>query len=203
MQLLSKRQISMQTLAKFDVFEIEKGKCNYFGDSIKVDDIREGVYFPLYYFNKKLLGYALRKLHDSNEKWVYSKSFKRNHFLYGFVENFKAIKEKKEVILVEGLFDCLKLVDEGFTNTVSSFGTLFTFYHFVLLYPLVNRIILIPDSDEGGNKMIEKVKEIINNKLELDIIKLPKNYDPDDFLIKYGKKAFSNLILKKGGEYVK
>jgi DNA primase len=196
MQLLNKRQISLKTLTKFNIFKYENGEYEYFGEKVLIDDRREGIYFPIYYFKKKFVGYALRKKDDLNEKWVYSKSFKRNYFLYGLAENFDEIKKKKEVILVEGLFDCLKLVDEGFVNTVSCFGTLFTFHHFVLLYPIVNRIILIPDPDEGGDKMIKKVNEIVKNKLEVDVVRLPKGYDPDDFLIRFGKDSLNDLIRR-------
>jgi DNA primase len=67
-----------------------------------------------------------------------------------------------------------------------------------LLSRFVKKIVLVPDSDKAGIKMVGKLQENIPTKLyDADVkftyIQLPTGQDPDDFFKIHSKQDFLNL----------
>ncbi|MEM4460606.1 MAG: toprim domain-containing protein [Nanopusillaceae archaeon] len=191
--LIAERKINKWTLQEFDIAEYDGEKFFFYGREWNVKDNKIGVYFPHFSFGNDFLGYSVRKIDETNGKWFHSYGFSKNSYLYGFVKTINYIRELQKVIVVEGLFDLLRLYQAGIKNVVSCFGITFTWNHFYLLYPFVDEIIFIPDGDEGGKKMIEKVREF-SSFVNIKIINLPDKLDPDDYINKRGVSSFLKLI---------
>jgi len=87
------------------------------------------------------------------------------------------------VILVEGIFDCLNLIDKGLPNVVCIFGTNnIDIYKMSLLKVMnVNSVYTFFDGDEAGEKATQKVADL-GEKINLRVEKIPidKNSDPAD-----------------------
>lgn len=91
------------------------------------------------------------------------------------------------IILVEGLFDVLNLYANGMTNVVTGFGTS-TLYEKVseMLEPYyilgVNKVYIMFDGDDAGNKAALKLERIIPEKFNPEIVELPEGSDPGSLM---------------------
>jgi DNA primase len=193
MHILFKRKISNSVLAEFNVFVRKNENVINFGKPVDIHDTRDGIYFPIYSLNQNLLGYTVRTFSGEN-KWFFCTTFRKNNYLYGFNKTYLYIKEQQKVIVVEGIFDFLKMYQCGFHNVVSCLGSSFSKMQFLLVYPIVNEIIALPDGDDAGEKLSIAIKNQVSNDIKVSYVKLPKNMDPDEFLLKYGKEKMKTLI---------
>lgn len=150
-------------------------------------------------------------------KW-WHESYSKSFFLYGLDVAYESILEKDLAIIVEGQIDAITCHRYGLTNTVACMGTAFTYQHIEKISRLTNNFILMFDGDGAGLKASREVSgyfDKYNDKFAGDHgsrIKKDKNlffykkitlrnngieYDPDEFLNKYG----SDPIVKKIQEY--
>lgn len=96
------------------------------------------------------------------------------------------------IILVEGIFDALNLIDKGLQNAICAFGT-HTLYSKkkqklkierleYLKIMGVEKIYLMFDADEAGQEAARDLENLINNSgvFSSEIIELPKGMDPGD-----------------------
>lgn len=139
---------------------------------------------------------------DKNIKNKYLNS--RNNILYDKSKNlfgiFNArnhITEKDFVIITEGFFDCMRLHEKGFRNSVAILGTSFTNNHIKELLRLTKNFILLFDGDKSGKKaMFEACLKAPQFNINLRIVELPDGQDPDDFLKDHPIQDFVNLLRK-------
>jgi DNA primase len=95
---------------------------------------------------------------------------------------------KGEIILVEGIFDALNLIDKGFVNVVALLGvngiSEKNYKEKISQFKLkgVNKVLLMLDNDEAGQKQAELLQDwLTREKLLTDIIELPREEcDPGD-----------------------
>ena len=111
----------------------------------------------------------------------------------------KAIQRSNKVIIVEGECDVACFHTFGFNMTVGLCGSAFTLFQIALLSKYCTDFYLLFDGDQAGRSSI---KRALNDyqKYNLDSyglkfipVYLPKDCDPDEFLINEGKK---NMIEK-------
>jgi len=152
------RGISPKTLKQFGI------KLTYSGN----------IYFPIL-FGNKLVGYAIRYPHSwifSKEKTINNKHF--SQYLYPFYV------KSKTIILVEGLFDMLKLADNGFP-AICSFGTYWPkTKNLTLIRNCPKRIILMFDNDNAGQKIQTELEDKLKYKFEIVSLKIDR--DPDEWI---------------------
>lgn len=87
------------------------------------------------------------------------------------------------IILVEGIFDALNLIDKGLTNAVCCFGTNnMDIYKISLLKIIgVQGIHILFDGDDAGQSAAEKVAEICDEaQLFSNILPIARGTDPGD-----------------------
>jgi DNA primase len=95
----------------------------------------------------------------------------------------KHIREKDEVILVEGYFDVLALHAMGFRNVVASCGTALSADHLSLFKRFTNRITILFDGDRAGLVATEKAMELgLAHGMVLTGAVIPNEQDPDQVL---------------------
>ena len=89
------------------------------------------------------------------------------------------------IILVEGMYDLLNLYEHGLKNVVCTFGTS-TLYKTITekLAPYellgVNKIYILYDGDKAGQDASKKLKKIIPERFNPEVIVLPVDMDPGD-----------------------
>jgi len=124
---------------------------------------------------------------------VYSKSFS----LYGIYQAIDYIRKIRKVILLEGYFDVLLLYQNNIGNVVAPLGTSLTHEQIRLLKRYADEIYLVFDSDDSGNQAAIRAGDIcLEEDILCRIISLPKNMDPDEYVLKYGKDKFDELLAK-------
>jgi DNA primase len=93
---------------------------------------------------------------------------------------------KNSLIIVEGIFDVLNMMDKGCYNVICAFGThtlLKTYRDKLSHYKIlgVNKFYIMFDGDDPGRKAAEKLKDVLNsNGFNSDTIELPEGLDPGD-----------------------
>lgn len=93
---------------------------------------------------------------------------------------------KNTLIIVEGIFDVLNMMDKGVYNVITAFGThtlLKTYKQKLSHYKIlgVNKFYIMFDGDEAGQVASIKLESILNsNGFNTETVQLPKDIDPGD-----------------------
>jgi DNA primase len=84
-------------------------------------------------------------LNSSQSQW-----FNKSELWYGWYEHSQAIRQKKQVIIVEGNMDVIVANQYGLDYALASQGTSFTVEQLQILKRLTNKILLAFDNDTAG-----------------------------------------------------
>jgi DNA primase len=166
------------------------------------DKFRNRIIFPFFNLSGQIVGFGGRRLNENDQpKYLNSpesKIYKKGEILYGLYQAISLIREKKAVLIVEGYFDLLRMVNVGIQNVVASSGTAMTESQARLLKRYTDTVIFVYDSDEAGIKAAIRNSQILEIAgLQVSMVILPKPHDPDTFLQKEGKSAFIELIKNR------
>ncbi|SDK39302.1 DNA primase [Natronincola ferrireducens] len=161
------------------------------------DRFRNRIMFPIFDIRGNVIGFGGRVLDDSLPKYLNSPEtsyFNKREVLYG-LHIARKHAENKQGILVEGYMDVIILHQYGFKNTIATLGTSLTKDHAMLLKRYFNEVVICFDGDKAGTKATLRSIEILQNvDIDIKVIILPENIDPDDFINKNGKTAFEEKI---------
>lgn len=178
---------------------IDLGLVNRANDGSYYDFFRNRLIFPISDENGKIVGFSGRALSkNDNVKYINSPDtilFKKTNILYNLHEASSFIRREKEVIIFEGFFDVISAYDKGILNTIASMGTAFTYEQIKLIKNNTNKTIISFDGDDAGkNATLSLIPNLLKEKMDVEVLNLPSKIDPDDFIKKYGKDKFMNLI---------
>lgn len=180
---------------KYDIVDLNKAgltNSNY-------DVYKDRIMFPLFDINGKVVGFSGRIYKDSQDnKYLNTKEtpiFVKGEQLY----NYHIAKEKarilKYVIIMEGFMDVIRASTIGYENVIALMGTALTHEQMKLIKRLSNNIILCLDGDNPGKAAAYKLgEEFLKEKIEVKVVTLPNNDDPDSFILKEGKEKFARYI---------
>ena len=155
--------------------------------------------FPLHDLNGKVIGFSGRIITGGKQnKYLNTKEtelFKKGKLLYHYHIAREEARVKKSVIIMEGFMDIIRASTVGIKNTVATMGTALTRDHIKEIKRLSNNIILCFDGDEAGVKATIASGELFKSEgIEVKVISLPGEDDPDTYILKNGKDAFLSLI---------
>ncbi len=174
----------------------------------KRDFFSDRIMFPIQEASHQIIGFSARKYKEETfgGKYINTREtplFKKSRVLFGLNFCRKQIATLRKVLIVEGQIDTLRLIDAGFTFTVASQGTAFTEGHVIELKKLnISKVYLAFDSDFAGRQAAIKVGHLFQKEgIEVVIVNLPENEDPDSILRKEGKQAFQ-VRLDQAEEYL-
>jgi len=124
--------------------------------------------------------------------------FTKSKLLYGLDVARDAIRRSGLVLIMEGYTDCIAAHQYGFDNAVAVLGTALGEGHIRVLKRFTDRMLLILDGDEAGQRRANEVLELfVAQQVDLRILTLPEGTDPCDFLHEHGAEAFAELIERK------
>ncbi|MDA0658057.1 MAG: DNA primase [Planctomycetota bacterium] len=130
---------------------------------------------------------------NSPESPLYSKS----HQLYGLDVARDAIRKKGEVVVMEGYTDVVAARQAGLLNGVAVLGTALTAFHLQLLRRFCDRVVLLLDGDEAGQRRTNEILELfVAQQVDLRIVTLPEGLDPCDFVHQRGIIALETEIAQ-------
>jgi len=178
-------------------------------DGLKIlDRFRERLIFPIHNQLGKVIGFGGRilsknantaKYINSPDTTVYNKSF----VLYGLFQSKKAIKTLDQIILVEGYMDVIGLNQNGIENAVASSGTSLTTEQAQLIKKYTDNVLLMYDGDDAGQKAtLRAISILLDNQLDVSIVELPKEHDPDSFAREKTVEEFMEYIKSNSLTFV-
>jgi len=162
------------------------------------DRFRNRLMFPIINLAGRPIAFGGRAL-DPQEEAKYLNSpetpiYLKSNTLYGLYQAREAIQKAGAVILVEGYLDFLRLFASGFNNVVASSGTALTSQHARLLHRFTNQVVICYDGDEAGQKASERAGFVLlKEALDVKVIRLPAEHDPDSFIREQSPEAFAEL----------
>jgi DNA primase len=134
---------------------------------------------------------------NSPETAIYSKS----RVLFNLHQAKDAIRALNYVILVEGQMDCISVFAAGFHNVIASSGTAFTAAQAALLARFSKQALVNFDPDAAGAKATERTLSLlIEEEFDIRVLTLDAGLDPDLFVRRKGKDAYS-AALKNSQKY--
>ena len=213
---LSNRDINEATIKEFEIGlsldtrddltkllvnkKYDLGELNRIGLSSDDHDIyNDRIMFPLYNVSGQVVGFSGRIYNDNGQnKYLNTKEtdiFKKGEMLYHYHIAREECRLQKSVIVMEGFMDVIRASTIGIKNTVALMGTALTNNQFNLIKRLSNNIILCLDGDEPGvHAMLSIGDHLLEQGVEVKVVVLPNDDDPDSFILKNGKDRFVGLI---------
>ncbi|MEA4971667.1 MAG: DNA primase [Candidatus Metalachnospira sp.] len=153
--------------------------------------------FPIFDMQGRVVAFGGRVIDKGEPKYLNSPEtavFNKSKTLYGM--NFAKMARKREIILVEGYMDMISIYQAGFPNVVAGLGTAFNNDHARTLHKIADRVILLYDSDEAGEKAaLRAIPVLVNNGFEVMATQVYGAKDADEFIKKYGSDAFGKLLV--------
>ncbi len=174
------------------------------GYSEPVDRFFDRIMFPLFDHQGQIVGFTGRLLRDKEGQGKYVNTpqtllYNKSYVLYGLWQAKESMKDKGEVVVVEGQMDVLTAHQAGFKNTVASSGTALTSFHLDLLKRYIKKIIFAFDADQAGQQAIQKATDLaLRQGFNIRVMVLPAGKDPDDF-IRQQSQDFKQLLVDAPG----
>ena len=163
-----------------------------------IDYFRNRIIFPIINLQGKIIAFGGRVLDDSLPKYINSPEtpiYSKGKNLYGLYQAKMGIRQKNQIIIMEGYTDVLMAHQYGFDNAVGSLGTALTVQQIDLIKRYADEAIISFDSDTAGkNATLRSLNLIKKAGIKIRIISLPANSDPADVLLKRGADFFNRLI---------
>jgi DNA primase len=121
--------------------------------------------------------------------------FQKRRHLYGADLARAEARRLGWVAVVEGYTDVIAAHQAGLTNVVGTLGTALGDEHATGLRRLADRVVLVFDGDEAGQKAADRALEIfLGHELDVRVLTLPEGLDPADFLEKSGADEFRRRL---------
>ena len=215
-EYLEKRMIDKETIKKFRIglsfskisltdylisknISLDKliklGISNESGNDLFVNRIM----FPLYDLQGNVVAFSGRIYNTKDpSKYINTKEtniFKKGNLLYNYHQAREVLKKSDSIIVMEGFMDVIRASSVGINNCVATMGTAFTKQHAELLKKTSNNIILMFDGDEAGEEATTSAIEVLKEfDITPKVVRLPEDLDPDEYVLKYGKDSFINIL---------
>ncbi|MDQ7841820.1 MAG: DNA primase [bacterium] len=162
------------------------------------DVFRDRLMFPILDLQDRVVAFGGRALDEAEPKYLNSKetlAFSKGRLLYALGPAREAIRERGEVLVVEGYMDVLACHQFGFRNAVASLGTALTADQVGLLRRFAPRAVLMYDPDQAGAAAAERGLALCEEaEVSVRVAVLPPGEDPDAYLRRHGAEAFGQLL---------
>ncbi len=169
------------------------------------DYYRNRLMFPIINQRGDTVGFGGRILGEGEPKYLNSPEtvlFTKSHVLYGLNFAGPAIRKTGRAVLLEGYMDVIACHQAGAEYTVAPLGTSLTEEHARLLKRYTDNVTVLFDPDAAGIKAaLRGALILIERGLFVKVASLPEGLDPDEYIAKYGKESFEN-ILDRGQDLI-
>lgn len=161
------------------------------------DKFRNRLMFPIIDIRGNVVAFSGRALgKEQMPKYMNSPEtpiYHKGDILFGL----NVAKEKNEgtLILCEGNIDVVMLSQAGFKNAIAPLGTAFTVEQARVIARYAKTVVIAFDSDAAGQKATAKAIDYLRSQgVSIKVLQMQGAKDPDEYIKKYGKERFGNLI---------
>ncbi|QCK84079.1 toprim domain-containing protein [Geobacillus kaustophilus NBRC 102445] len=161
-------------------------------------ELANRVVMPIEDIDKRLVGVTGRRLkNDMPNKWMHRpRNLHTGWVLTGLGRNLEEVRAKNEVIVVEGIFDCVRVWDCGLKHVCTPIGTFFTEEHEQELYKAgVTQLVIGLDNDPAGRNGTRKMIERLKYKFDITVLNLPEGKDPCDCTCEELLEVYNTRLL--------
>lgn len=171
---------------------------------IMYDAFQDRIMFPLSDDTGRVIAFSGRLWRESAEgakpqgKYKNSRGtllFNKSYELYYLDKAKQVAKKNHELYLMEGFMDVIAAYRAGIENAVASMGTALTQEHVAHLSKFTKKVILAYDGDKAGRLATAKALEVLE-KQEVEVVQIPDQMDPDEYLNKNSPQALADLLEK-------
>ena len=193
-------QYSLEYLQKTGLVNVRDGNS--------YDNYRGRIIFPIHNQSGKVLGFGARiiKKNDKAPKYINSPEneiYVKSKILYGSYFARQAIDKADECLLVEGYTDVVSLHQAGIENVVASGGTSLTPDQLRLIKKYTNNLTIIYDGDSAGIKAALRGLDLaLEESLNVRLVLIPDNEDPDSYVNKVGTGAFIDFVNANKKDFI-
>ena len=193
-------QYSLEYLQKTGIVNVRDGNA--------YDNYRGRIIFPIHNQSGKVMGFGARiiKNNDKAPKYINSPEneiYVKSKILYGSYFARQAIDRADECLLVEGYTDVVSLHQAGIENVVASGGTSLTPDQLRLIKKYTNNLTIIYDGDSAGIKAALRGLDLaLEESLNVRLVLIPDNEDPDSYVNKVGTSAFISFINDNKKDFI-
>lgn len=191
---------------KYSLEVIESAGLSLTKNGRTYDRFRNRLMFPLKNHRGQVVGFSGRVLDTTTKAAKYINSpettvYKKSELLFGFHELYQAISKKNTVILTEGELDVISSAQVHVNHIVAIKGSAISQHQAKLLKRAAEVVILSLDSDSAGVAATKRAIPILEAEgLELRVLQLPSNHDPDD-LARTNPNAWRQLVKQSVSVY--
>src|SRR3989475_10357365 len=155
------------------------------------DRFRGRLMFPVFDAQGKPIAFGGRTLDPEGEpKYLNSpetSAYIKGRHLFGLNLTRDEVRRQGFAILVEGYLDLIVPYQFGVRNVVASLGTALTPEQVKLIGRFARKVVVNYDGDRAGVQAAKRaIETILAEDLEVKVLVLPDNADPDDFIRQYG-----------------
>jgi len=157
--------------------------------------------FPLINTYGNVIGFSARILEKADFAKYRNTSqtlvFDKGKCLYGinFVKKLKQNEPIDKIIIVEGQMDLIAMHKAGIKNVVATMGTALTPMHGKELMKFSDNVVLCFDGDGAGIKAtLRSIEILVSGGMNVYCMTIPDGQDPDEYINKFGKDSFINLV---------
>ena len=192
---LSVQKLSLTDYLKNKNYSIDKlidvGLTNDNGNDIFINRIM----FPIYDLAGNPVAFSGRIYNTKDtSKYINTKEtdkFKKGKILYNYHIAKEHLKKNDSVIIMEGQMDVIRASTIGVNNCIATMGTALTRDHKSIIKNMTSNVILCFDGDSAGEKATISAIELLEDTgIDIKIVRLPNDMDPDEYIIKEGKDSF-------------
>lgn len=166
------------------------------------DRFNDRIMFPLHDSEGRIVGFSGRiyKVTQTDSKYVNSPEsdiFIKGKTLYNYHRCKEMTRKEGFVYLLEGFMDVIALYKAGIENAVAIMGTALTKEHIQLLRRITNTVHICLDGDRAGQVAASKAaRALMDANMNVKIILLPDNHDPDEIYEIHGKEGLISQLSK-------
>ncbi|GIX00084.1 MAG: hypothetical protein KatS3mg111_3416 [Pirellulaceae bacterium] len=164
------------------------------------DRFRRRIMFPIRDRDGQTIAFGGRILpgDDSAAKYINSPEtplFRKHQQLYGFDLAHRSMRQTRVALVMEGYTDVVISHQFGIENAVAVLGTALGEAHLKTLRHYCDRVVLVLDGDEAGQRRSDEVlKLFLQAQLDVRVLTLPEGLDPADFLLRFGASALQEKM---------
>ena len=163
------------------------------------DYFRGRIMYPIQDVNDNIVGFGGRVMDKSEPKYLNSPEnsvFYKRSMLYN-LNRAKGSLSSNPMIIVEGYMDVISLYDKGIKTVCATLGTALGEKHASIIKRYTDNVILCYDGDSPGRKAALRGSSILENEgLNVKVLILPDDHDPDSYIRAFGTKAFIERVAE-------
>ena len=173
-----------------------------------VDNYRGRIIFPVHNLTGKVIGFGARIIRNNDRAPKYintpeNEIYIKSKILYGSFFARQAIDRNDECLLVEGYTDVIALHQAGIENVVASGGTSLTQDQLRQVKKYTNNLTIIYDGDSAGIKAaLRGLDMALEEGLNVNLVLIPDQEDPDSYVNKLGATAFRAFIEANKKDFI-